>query len=145
VRADKDDAITESNEANNELSESWSCLLHIIPGPIFTFSPDLIITDIWKVSEITGDKIYYKIKNNGLGAAAASKTSLVFYPAVIPVTPVAIDNVGPLAAGEEVTRKFATYNWTGIGTTVAVKADYDDAIVETDNGNNSRSEPTSGL
>jgi hypothetical protein len=144
ARADKDDVLTESNEANNELPETWSCILYVIPGPILTLVPDLVITDIWKVSEITGDKIYYKIKNQGLGSSIESTTSLNFYPAINPL-PVATDDVPALAAGEEVTRKFATYNWPGWGSYCTVKADYNEAVGETDETNNSHMEPTGGL
>jgi subtilase family serine protease len=144
VRADKDDVLTESDEGNNELSESWICMLYIIPGPLLTLSPDLVITDIWKVSEITGDKIYYKIKNQGLGTAPASTTSLNFYPTINP-DPVATDDVPELAGGEEVTRKFGSYNWTGWGFNCTVRSDCNDAVGETDETNNARTEPTAGL
>lgn len=144
VRADKDDVATESNEGNNELTETWTCILYIIPGPILTLVPDLVITDIWKVSEITGDKIYYKIKNQGLGNAPASTTSLKFYPA-IDTLPNATDNVPEIPAGQELTRKFASYNWGGGGTNCTVKADYNDAVGETNETNNSRTELTSGF
>jgi subtilase family serine protease len=109
-----------------------------------TLSPDLVITDIWKVSEITGDKIYYKIKNKGLGTAPASTTSLKIYPTINPL-PLATDNVPELAGGEEVTRKFGSYNWTGWGANCTVRSDYNDAVGETDETNNARTEPTAGL
>jgi len=146
VRADKDNVVTESNEGNNEHTESWNCIaiIEVIPGPVVKLKPDLIITDIWKVSEITGDKIYYKIKNVGLGSSDDSMTALRFDPTIWPWA-WATDNVGTIGPGVEVTRKFATYNWTGIGSKVVVTADYDGVVAETEEGNNSREEPTSGL
>ena len=140
VRADKDDVITESDEGNNELTESWVCILYVIPGPILTLSPDLVITDIWK----DGDMIRYRIKNQGLGNAPASTTSLNFYPTINP-DPVATDDVPALAAGEEVARKFSGYHWTGWGFNCTVRSDYNDAVGETDETNNARTEPTAGL
>jgi hypothetical protein len=140
ARADKDDVLTESNEGNNELSESWSCLLYIIPGPHLTFSPDLVITDIWK----DGDAIRYRIKNQGLGTAPASTTSLKFYPA-INTDPDATDNVPEIPGGQEVARVFTGYHWGGWGWSCVVKADCNDAVGETDETNNSRTESTSGL
>ncbi len=145
VRADKNDVVTESNEGNNERSESWSCIKLSIPGPTLKLKPDLIITDIWKVSEITGDKIYYKIKNIGLGSAAASTTAFHPDPNLWPGQKWATDNVDPIAPGVEVTRKFAAYNYTGAGNKVIVTADDGGVVAEADEGNNSRQEPTSGL
>jgi subtilase family serine protease len=137
VQADKDDAVTESNEGNNELSESWSCLI-IGPGVILIAQPDLVITDIWKVSEITGDKIYYKIKNIGNGASAATNSGLYFYPCVAPCSPTATDYVPALAAGAESTQKFASYNWGGGAFNIGVKADNNEAVLESDETNNSK-------
>jgi len=143
VRADTGGAVTEGSEANNSYSESWSCML--IVGPLLTLKPDLVIEDIWLVSEITGDKIYYKIKNNGVVASGATTSALRIYPCIMPCLPVANDSVASLAAGESRTEKFAAYNYTGIGSSVAVKADEDGAITESDETNNSLSKPKTDL
>jgi len=135
VHADKDSVVSESSEGNNAYSESWSCMIVIL-------KPDLVILDIWKVSEITGDKVYYKIKNQGSGGAVASTTALRFYPCIHPCLPVATDAVGPLAPGEVSQEKFATYNWTGFVGTVGVNADDPEIVNEIDEGNNERQEST---
>ena len=138
VYADSGGAVAEGSEANNAYSESWSCFVVIM-------MPDLIITDIWKVSEITGDKIYYKIKNQGSGASGASTSAFYKYPCVAPCPPLATDSVAPLAAGEVRQEKFAAYNYTGAPWNVGVKADVTEGVFESDEGNNSRTEPASGL
>ena len=135
VKADTSGAVVESSEANNSYTESWSCLKKIV-GPMFVLKPDLVIEDIWLVPEITGDKIYYKIKNNGAAASGASTSALYIYPCAYPCPPVATDSVASLAAGASRTEKFAAYNYTGTGWSVGVKADYNGVIDESDEGNN---------
>jgi subtilase family serine protease len=97
------------------------------------------------VHEITGDKIYYKIKNDGSIASSASTSALYLYPCVMPCLPVATDSVASLAAGESRTEKFSAYNYTGFGLSVGVKADYNGAINESDEGNNSLTKPKADL
>jgi hypothetical protein len=143
VKADTSNAVVESSEANNSYSKSWSCLL--IVEPRFTLKPDLVIENLWLVHEATGDKIYYKIKNNGSIAAGASTSALYIYPCVAPCSPKATDSVASLAAGESRTEKFAAYNYTGLGWSVGVTADYNDAINESDEGNNSLDKAKGGL
>ena len=143
AKADNGGVVIEGSEANNEYTKSWSCL--VIVGPMFTLKPDLVIEDIWKVSEITGDKIYYKIKNEGSVASGTSTTALYIYPCIVPCPPKATDSVPSIAAGASITQKFATYNYTGAGFSVGVKADYDEAIDESDDGNNSLSKPEADL
>jgi hypothetical protein len=143
VQADTGGAVVEGSEANNSYSESWSCML--IVEPLFTLKPDLVIEDIWKVSEITGDKIYYRVKNKGSSASGDCTASLTIYPCIFPCLPVAIDSVASLAAGASRQEKFAAYNYTGIGSSVAVKADYNGAITESDETNNSLSKPKTDL
>ena len=142
VRADKDSVVDESSEANNEYSEGWMCII-FIPPPI-VMKPDLVILDIWKISEITGDKVYYRIKNQGLGAAVASTAALRFYPCIAPCPAVATDFVDALAPGEERQEKFAAYNWTGFVGNVGVEADENEIVDEVDEGNNERTESTAG-
>ncbi|OGN91397.1 MAG: hypothetical protein A2Z75_05105 [Chloroflexi bacterium RBG_13_50_10] len=142
VKADTGTAVVESSEANNSYTESWSCL---ILGPVRILKPDLVIEDIWLVPEITGDKIYYKIKNNGAIASGASTSALYIYPCFDPCPPVATDSVASLAAGESRTEKFGAYNYTGLGWSVGVKADYNGVIDESDDGNNSLSKSKADL
>jgi len=143
VQADTGGAVAEGSEANNSHSESWSCL---ILGPIRTLKlPDLVIEDIWLVHEITGDKIYYKIKNNGDGAAGATTSELYLFPCLGSCLPVATDSVASLAAGESRTEKFGSYNYTGAGWSVGVKVDTTGAAAEWDEDNNSLSKPEADL
>jgi hypothetical protein len=139
VKADTSNAVVESSEANNSYTKSWSCLL--IVTPMFVLKPDLVIENIWLV----GDAIYYKIKNNGSVASGASTSALYIYPCVAPCPPKATDSVASLAAGESRTEKFGAYNYTGLGWSVGVKADYNDAINESDEGNNSLSKNKADL
>jgi len=146
VRADTGVAVTEGSEANNSYTESWSCLV-IIPGPLLILKPDLVIEDIWKVSEITGDKIYYRIKNKGDADVGATTTALFKYPCLYPCSPVATDSVLPLAAGASREEKFASYNFTGGGALcgVGVEADRNTDVLEKNESNNSLSKDCSDL
>ncbi|MBC8273817.1 MAG: hypothetical protein H8E40_02455 [Chloroflexi bacterium] len=132
VQADSGGAVAEGSEANNSYSESWSCLIVFIP----LLQPDLVIEDIWKVSEITGDKIYYRIKNKGSAASNDSTTALYKYLCLHPCFPVATDFVAGLAAGASRQEKFIAYNYSASGFGVGVEADFGDAIVESDELNN---------
>jgi len=148
VHADDGSVVNESSEANNERSEAWTCIVFIPPPLIIVMKPDLVITDIWLVHEMAADRIYYRIKNQGVGAAGASTTALRLYPCLIPCPPVATDAVGSLAPGEvSPPLKFGTYAYTGGGGfgSVAVNADENDVVAESDEDNNSRSEPKAGL
>jgi hypothetical protein len=126
VRADKDGAVTESNEANNTLSDNFGCLILVL-------YPDLIITDITR----SGNTIFYKIKNQGVVAAGATTSRLVIDGAIK-----ANDAVAALAAGQERTESFAfIYSCTAPGDTIQVTADISNAVNEGGSeGNNSRSE-----
>lgn len=110
-----------------------------------TLKSDLVIEDIWLVHEITGDKIYYRIKNGGVITAGATTSAFYTYPCLAPCPPVATDFVASLAAGESRVEKFAAYNYTGTGVNVGVKADVNNDVAESDEGNNSRTEPKMGL
>jgi len=143
VRADTGVAVAESSEANNSYSKSRSCLTI---GPILTIKlPDLVIEDIWVVSEITGDKIYYKIKNQGTAASGDITSALYTLPCIYPCSPKATDTVASLAAGASRTEKFATYNYSGGAWSVQVKADYNDTAAEWDEENNSLSKSDADL
>jgi hypothetical protein len=143
VKADTGSTVVESSEANNSYTESWTCLKMLVP--MFELKPDLVIENIWLVHEATGDKIYYKIKNNGTGASGASTSALYLYPCAIPCPSKATDSVASLAAGESRTEKFAAYNYTGTVWSVGVKADYNGVIDESDEGNNSFDKPKADL
>ncbi|MCK4723573.1 MAG: hypothetical protein KAT75_09715, partial [Dehalococcoidia bacterium] len=145
VRADKDSVVDESSEANNEYSEGWMCIIYI-PPPL-VMKPDLVIQDIWLVHEMVADRIYYRIKNQGLGAAGASTTALRLYPCLFPCLPAATDDVDPLAPGEVREEKFGAYKYTGgfgFGD-VGVNADENESVDESNEGNNSDSKPKSSL
>jgi len=147
VSADTGNSVVESSEANNSFTKSWSCL---IIGPMYTVKfPDLVIQDVWKVSEITGDKIYYRIKNQGDKDITITTTSYLYkYPCATPCMPVATDPVLPLAAGASRVEKFASYNFIPGGgslCSVTVKADPNGDLVEKDETNNNRNESCTGL
>jgi subtilase family serine protease len=139
VKADTGGTVIESSEANNSYAESWACLK--IVGPMFELKPDLVIENIWLV----GDTIYYKIKNNGSGTAAASTSELSIYPCSWPCSPKATDSVASLAAGASRTEHFAGYNYTSVGGSVGVKVDTTGAVNESDEGNNSLSKNKADL
>ena len=94
--------------------------------------PDLIIEDIWS----SGSTIYYRIKNQGNANAGASTSRLT-----IDGSNVATDSVGNLAAGASSDRSFS-YSWTcsGANDTVTVCADVNNAVSESDETNNCRTE-----
>ncbi len=94
--------------------------------------PDLIIQDIW----ISGNTIYYKIKNQGSAQASASTSALVIDGVVK-----GYDTVAALAAGATSTESF-TYSYTcsGASDTIVVHADKDNVVAESNEGNNGYSE-----
>ena len=110
----------------------------VTPAP--TGKPDLVITETWFSSKI----LYYKMKNQG-DADAKSSQSYLYVNDVQKSS----DYVGPVAAGEEVTGNFSRYVWpydmTGLTAggwfdvgpfNTKVCADAENAIVESDEGNN---------
>jgi len=135
VKADTGNAVVEGSEANNSYTESWACLLQIVPVvPVFVLKPDLVITDIW----IDGHTIRYRIKNEGTGASSVGYSRLYIDGAVK-----ANDlNVPAIAAGDSLPRSF-TYNFDcalPIIKEVKVTADRGDTSNESDETNNSRTE-----
>ena len=95
-----------------------------------TPKPDLIIEDIWK----SGDKIYYRIKNQGTAAAPGTVTRLTIDGAVK-----STDSVPALAAGAASTQNFSGYAYTcsGISDSVVVLADSNNVAMESNGTNNS--------
>jgi hypothetical protein len=103
--------------------------------------PDLVITDIW----FSGGILYYKIKNQGEANAGGSRSYLYVNGLK------EYDSYAePLAPGQEMTNSFSGYVWrfsfspaveTSKGamlspTYVKVCADAEDAVSESDEGNN---------
>jgi hypothetical protein len=95
--------------------------------------PDLIIEDVWR----SGDKIYYRIKNQGTAAAPGTVTRLTIDGAVK-----STDSVPALAAGANSTQNFSGYAYTcgGISDSVVVLADSNNVATESNGANNSRTE-----
>ena len=99
--------------------------------------PDLVITRIWH--EYTGTRfledttIYYTIKNNGEGAAGASKTYMSWYPSGKLIS---TDNVPSLAPGQTRTASFSPYTFSETGFDINICADGNHKIAETDETNN---------
>jgi hypothetical protein len=99
--------------------------------------PDLVITRVWH--EYTGTRfledttIYYTIKNNGEGAAGASKTYMSWYPGGKLIS---TDNVPSLASGQTRTESFSPYTFSQSGFDINVCADGNHKIAETDETNN---------
>ena len=141
ARVDTGGYVAESDETNNELVETWDCATIKVKVPL----PDLVILDIWKQPEsVTEYFICYRIKNQGAGTAGPSTTALFFYPCVDPCKP-AVQNFGELAPGQEAIGRFMMYTGMFIGTTVGIEADYEDAVAESDDTNNTREEPSGEL
>jgi len=92
--------------------------------------PDLIIEDIWK----SGDKIYYRIKNQGTASAPITVTRLT-----IDGTVKSTDSAPTLAAGAASTQSFSAYAYacSGVSDTVVVAADSTGVAAESNGGNNS--------
>ena len=103
-----------------------------LTGGIPPNKPDLEITDIWH----EGSKIYYKIKNVGTEEAGSSRTSLT-----VDGDYKKYDSVRSLGAGEERTESFR-YTWacTKPSDEIKVCADYKNAVAESNEGNNCKTE-----
>jgi len=98
---------------------------------------DLEITDIWH----EGSKVYYKVKNIGETTLESCNIALI-----IDGTYKMDDTIGPLEGGEEIEESYQ-YKWicTGRSDEITVYADYEDAVLESDETNNSRTETWSTL
>jgi len=92
--------------------------------------PDLIIEDIWK----SGDRIYYRIKNQGPAAAPGTVTRLTIDGAVK-----STDSAPALAGGAASTQSFTGYAYacTGVSDSVVVTADSTNVANESNGSNNS--------
>jgi len=100
--------------------------------------PDLIIEDVWK----SGDKIYYRIKNQGTAAAPGTVTRLTIDGALK-----STDSVPALAAGAASTQNFSGYVYTcsGISDSVVVLANSNNVVTESNGSNNSMTKTLSCL
>ena len=104
-----------------------------------TGKPDLTITDVW----LSGEIVYYKIKNQGSVDAKSSRSELYVFE-----RKEANDYVDSLAAGQEKTESFANWAWRFQITssslspaelqkyTIKVCADAENTLDEVDEGNN---------
>ncbi|MBM4445774.1 MAG: hypothetical protein FJ023_00235 [Chloroflexi bacterium] len=124
--------------ASNAVGLYYMTIPVMVTGAPAAGEPDLIIEDISR----SGDKISYKITNQG-GAAAGPSTSTLLVDTVV----VANDNVGSVAPGESKTETFTlyTYNCTLPGDTAEVRADTGGAVTEASEANNSYAESWSCL
>jgi len=122
-----------SNQAGSLISSTT-----ITVTPAVTGKPDLVITDIW----LSGAAVNYKIKNQGNADAKPSQS--YFY---VNNLKQATDWVDSLAAGEERTTSFSNFDWrlpmqpeVAGGKIepyyVRVCADVENAVEESDEGNN---------
>lgn len=133
--------LTAGNDVGNTTSSATVNVTPVVPG-----KPDLVITDI----SLSGNEVYYKIKNQG--NAEAGQTETDFYIGAINQTEQRVvwiketDNfVDKLAPGEERTQRFTNYSFafplvlreggTAISYNIRVCANATDAIAESDTGN----------
>jgi hypothetical protein len=127
--------LTATNEAG---STTGSVTLTVTP--VVAGKPDLVITDIW----LSGETVYYKIKNQGSAEAGQTQSALYVFD-----LEEATGYVDSLAAGEEKTESFSNWSWpyatpggSGFGATplkpfdVKVCADTENDIEESDKSNN---------
>ena len=127
---------------NDDLSTTSSITVAVTSTvtPAATGKPDLVITDTW----FSGKILYYKIKNQG-DADAKSSQSYLYVNDVQKSS----DYVEPVAAGQEITGDFSRYVWpydmAGVAASgwfdiasfhTKVCLDADDAVVESNEGNN---------
>ena len=100
--------------------------------------PDLIIEDIWK----SGDKMYYRIRNQGTAASPVTWSEVTVDGVVK-----AQDAVASLAAGAFTTRSFAGYSYvcSGVTDVITVTADTTHVAMESSEGNNSMTKTFSCL
>jgi len=128
--------ITYTLAATNEAGSTTNSVTVTVFTP--TGKPDLVITDIW----LTGAVVNYKIANRGNADAKPSQS--YFY---VNNLKQATDWVDSLAAGEERTTSFSNFDWRFPGAAgdpaaavaqfdVRVCADAENAIEESDKGNN---------
>lgn len=123
--------------ATNEGGSATSSITVTVTSAV-TGTPDLVVTDIW----LSGAVVYYKLKNQGSAETKGSQSYLY-----VNDHKEASDYVQPLAAGQERTEDFSNFNWVFRGVSggpqtqvasfnVKVCADANDALGESDEGNN---------
>jgi hypothetical protein len=100
--------------------------------------PDLIIEDVWK----SGDKIYYRIKNQGTASTPGTVTRLTIDGALK-----STDSVPALGAGAASTQNFSGYAYacSGISDSVVVLANSNSVVMESNGTNNSMTKTFSCL
>lgn len=138
VTADTTHVATESNEGNNSLTKTFSCLVlgPVIP-PLVALKPDLTITQISYLPAPIS-KISYTAKNLGTLNAGPFDVKLYVGGALRDTS-----HVAALNAGSQATFTFPMYHHVcvlGSLTTVKVVADTGGAVTESDETNNSRTE-----
>jgi len=124
--------LTTSNNGGSSISSITVNVTSMLAG-----KADLVITDTW----LEGAVVYYKIKNRGNADAKPSRSNLY-----VNTFKEAVDPVGPLAAGEEITASFSNFEWNYEGYeggnaplrtfNVKVCADVDNAVDESNESNN---------
>jgi len=127
--------LTATNEAGSATASVTLTVTPVVAG-----KPNLVITDIW----LSGETIYYKIKNQGSAEARPTRSALYVYD-----LKEATGYVDSLAAGEEKTVSFSNWRWAypapagaGFGAAapkpfdVKVCADAENDIEESDKDNN---------
>jgi len=130
VCADNDDDVEESNERNNCLENKLKCPECPCEKPDLTI---LTKSEAWVSLDDKTYTITYTVKNNGDGDAAASTTAIM-----INGVEVATDPVPELASGESYSNTLGPFTMQGYCDTIVVCADSDDAVVESNEGNNCR-------
>jgi hypothetical protein len=131
--------ITYTLTAVNEAGSSTASVT-VTVTPAAAGMPDLVITDMW----LSGDNVYYKIKNQGSAEAGQTQSAIYVYD-----LKEASGFVDSLAAGEEKTETFSNWSWpfaapagSSFGPSpiksfdVKVCADVESDIEETDKSNN---------
>jgi hypothetical protein len=124
--------------AANAAGSFYMTVTVLVTGAPAASQADLIIEDISR----SGDKISYKIKNQGDATAGPSTTTLRVDGSVA-----ANDGVGSLAPGESKTETFTgyTYSCTLPSDALIASADSGNAVVESSEANNSYTESWSCL
>jgi len=138
VTADSTGVADESNEGNNSMNTTFSCL---IVGPLTVDPPLLILKSDLIITQISYDvgKVKFTVKNQGVLDTGPFDVKL--YVGGVYKDTVTI--AGGLVAGGQATFTFPHYHHfcvIGSHTTVKVTADTGGTINESDETNNSRSE-----
>ena len=131
VEVDYTGAVVEANEGNNVRTESWSWA---------AADRDLIVSDIWSTTNPldTGawENITFRIKNQG-----STSTATTFYTRLrIDGSVVGSWSTGGLAAGATATGSINLTIGTAGTHEIQVEVDYTGLVVETNEGNNLRTE-----